>query len=105
MKQCQRFVDILLLCHLSGLLDKNLHLHISFKSFPFLKLCLCPGGSVVESACNAADARDIGFDPLLGRCPGGELDNPLQNSCLENPLDRGAWRATVHGVAKELDML
>ena len=40
----------------------------------------------------------------LGRSPGGGRGNPLQYSCLENSIDRGAWRATVHGVAKESDM-
>ena len=38
--------------------------------------------------------------PASGRAPGGRNDNPLQNSCLENPMDRGAWQATVHGIAK-----
>ena len=41
------------------------------------------------------------FDPGLGRSPGGGNGNPLQYSCLENPIDRGAWRATVHGVTEE----
>ena len=41
--------------------------------------------------------------PGLGRSPGEGNDNPLQYSCLENPMDRGAWQATVHGVIKELD--
>ena len=41
-----------------------------------------------------------GIDPGLGRCPGEGNGNPLQYSCLENPMDGGAWRATVHGVAK-----
>ena len=40
----------------------------------------------------------------LGRSPGGGNGNPLQYSCLENPMDRGAWQATVHGVAKQSDM-
>ena len=40
----------------------------------------------------------------LGRSPGGGNGNPLQYSCLENPMDRGAWRATVHGVGKESDV-
>ena len=48
----------------------------------------------------AGDARDVGSIPRLGRLPGGEDDNPLQYSCLENPMDRGALLATVHGVAK-----
>ena len=57
-----------------------------------------PGGSESkESACNAGDPGSI---PGLGRSPGEGNDNLLQYSCLENPMDRGAWRATVHGVAK-----
>ena len=51
----------------------------------------------VESACNAGDPGSI---PGLGRSPGEGNDNPLQYSCLEDPKDRGAWRATVHGVAR-----
>ena len=49
---------------------------------------------------NAEDKRDVDSIPGLGRSPGGEHGNPLQYSCLENPIDRGAWRATVHGVAE-----
>ena len=49
---------------------------------------------------NAGDARDMGLIPGSGRSPGGGHGNPLQYSCLENPMDRGAWQATVHGVAK-----
>ena len=49
---------------------------------------------------NAGDARDVGLIPGWGRSPEGGNDNPLQYSCLENPLDRGAWQATVHEVAK-----
>ena len=45
---------------------------------------------------NARDIRDMGSIPRLGRSPGGGLDNPLQYSCLENLLDRGAWCAAVH---------
>ena len=50
-----------------------------------------------ESACNVGDPCSISE---LGRSPGEGNGNPLQYSCLENPMDRGAWRATVHGVAK-----
>ena len=50
-----------------------------------------------ESTCNV---RDLGSVPGLGRSPGGGHGNPLQYSCLENPMDRGALRATVRGVAK-----
>ena len=49
---------------------------------------------------SACQCRRLGFDPGLGRPPGGGNDNPLQYSFLENPMDRGAWRATVYGVAK-----
>ena len=49
------------------------------------------------SACNARDPASI---PRLGRSPGEGHGNPLQHSCLENSMDRGAWRATVHGVTK-----
>ena len=50
-----------------------------------------------ESACNAGRPR---FSPGLGRSPGEGNGNPLQYSCLENPMDRGAWRAAVYGVVK-----
>ena len=49
---------------------------------------------------NAGDVRDVGSIPRLGKSPGGENGNPLQYPCLENPMDRGAWQATVHGVTK-----
>ena len=59
------------------------------------------GGSVgKESACIAAGAEDTSSVLGSGRSPGGGLGNPLQYSCLENPMDRGAWQATVLGVAK-----
>ena len=46
----------------------------------------------------------LGSIPGSGRSPGGESDNPLQYSCLENPMDRRGWQAAVHGLAKELDI-
>ena len=49
---------------------------------------------------NAGDIRVMGSVPGSGRAPGGGHGNPLQYSCLENLMDREAWRATVHGVAK-----
>ena len=54
------------------------------------------GSDGKESACNAGDAASI---PGLGRSPGEGNGSPLQYSCLENPMDRGAWQATVHGVS------
>ena len=57
-----------------------------------------PGGLVgKESTCNAGDAGSI---PQSGRSPGGRNGNPFQYSCLENHMNRGAWQATIHGVAE-----
>ena len=70
-----------------GTVTRHLHLQTSF-----------PGGSVVKNPpANAGDADSI---PGLGRSPGGGHGNPLQYSCLENPMDRGTWQAAVHGVSK-----
>ena len=55
---------------------------------------------VKNPSANAGDARDMGSIPALGRYPGEGNGNSLQYSCLENTMDRGAWWATVHGVAK-----
>ena len=52
----------------------------------------------------AGDVRDSGSIPGSGRSPGGGHGNPLQCFCLQNPMDRGAWQATVHRVAKKSDM-
>ena len=60
-----------------------------------------PRGLVVKHwPANAGDAEDMGSIPGLRRSPGGVSGNPLQYSCLENPMDRGAWRAAVHGLAR-----
>ena len=56
--------------------------------------------AVKNPTANAGDARDLGLIPGWGRSPGGGHGNPLQDSRLENPMDRGAWWATVHRVAK-----
>ena len=62
---------------------------------------LCPGfpgdSDSKESTCNAGDASSI---PGLGRSPGEGNGNPLWYSCLDNPMDRGMWQSTVHGVTK-----
>ena len=52
-----------------------------------------------------AEVRDVHSFPGLGRSPEGEHGNPLQYSCLENPMDRGAWWATVHRIAKDRTQL
>ena len=57
-----------------------------------------------ESTCKAGDTGDTVLIPGSGRSPGEGDGNPLQYSCLENPIYREAWWATVHGVAKESDM-
>ena len=49
---------------------------------------------------NAGDVRDVSSIPVVGRCPGRRHGNPLQHSCLENPMDRGAWWTRVHGIIK-----
>ena len=60
-----------------------------------------PGGSVIKNLpANAGDSEDSGSIPGLGRSHGVGNGKLLQYSCLGNPMDRGAWRATVHGVAK-----
>ena len=77
--------------------------------YVWVRVCLCfplpaggfPGGSDgKESACNAGDPGSI---PVLGRSPGEGNGNPHQYSCLENSMDKEAWWATDHGVAKESD--
>ena len=57
-----------------------------------------PGDSVVKNL--PANAGDMGLSPGLGRYPGERHGNPLQYSCLGNSMDRGAWWATVHGIAR-----
>ena len=54
---------------------------------------------------NAGDIREVGSIPRLGRSPGGGYGNPLQYSCLENTMDRGAWQAIVDGVPKSWTQL
>ena len=61
------------------------------------------GSSVIKNL--PADAGDAGLIPGLGSSPGGRNDNPLQYSCLENPMDRGPWWAVVHKVAESRTQL
>ena len=75
----------------------NIYLKTSLLGFP--------DGSVVKNpSANAEDAWDAGSIPGLARSPGEGNGNPLQYSCLGNTMDRGAWQATVHGVANESDL-
>ena len=75
----------------------------------WLRLCLAMQGVQAQSLlalvvkntpANAGDIRDVGSIPGSGKPPGGEHSNPLRCSCLENPMDGGAWQATVYRVAK-----
>ena len=60
-----------------------------------------PGGTVVKNLpANAGNLRDAGSVPRSRRSHGGGNGNPLQYSCMGNPMDRGAWQATIHGVTK-----
>ena len=59
-----------------------------------------PGGASGREPTYAGDIRDVGLIPRSRRSPGGGHGNPLQYSCLENPMDRGAWWATVHSLSK-----
>ena len=70
--------------------------------FPFLQngLTLCLSGK--EFTCSVGDPGDVGLIPGSGRSPEGGYGNPLQYSCLENPMDRGVWWAAVHKVAQSL---
>ena len=89
-----------------------LELCLCLQAFMFSKgpqlTCRCPdhlglpGSSAVKNP--PANAGDVGLIPGLRRFPGGGNGNPLQYSCLENPMDRGAWWATVHGGHKESAM-
>ena len=59
------------------------------------------GGSVVKNpSADAGDTGEAGFIPGLGSSPGGGNGNSLQYSCLENPMDRGAWQAAFHGITE-----
>ena len=89
--------------------NENLYLHNLYMSVYNSFICNCPkletenyqgfpGGS--EGKASACNAGDLGSIPGSGRSPGEGNGSPLQYSCLENPMDRGAWWATVHRVAK-----
>ena len=68
--------------------------------YTLYKLAFLMALVVKNLPANAGDTRDSGLIPGLERSPGGGNGNPLQYSCLENPMDRGAWQATVYRVAK-----
>ena len=82
-----------------GLCQNYLETSVNLFFFSILSFESCSmfGSDGKESTCSEGD---LGLIPGLGRSPGGGYGNSLQDSCLENPMDREAWQATVHGVAK-----
>ena len=80
------------------------HSEFFINGFHFVKVAFFSASQVVlvvkSPPTNAGDIRDSGSIPGLGRSPGGGHGNPLQYSCLGNPMDRGAWQATAHRVAE-----
>ena len=71
----------------------------------YLHIMGFPGGGVVKNPANVGDLRDVGSIPGSGRSPGAGHGNPLQYPSLENPMDRRAWQAIVHQVAKSWTQL
>ena len=72
-----------------------------FFNWNIVDLCTSQVLLVVKNPpANAGDIRDGGLNPGCGRSPGGGHGDPLQYSCLNNPMDRGTWQATVHGVTR-----
>ena len=92
------------MCYIPFLHSSADRVHLFFISCPSHKTSFPPLWpqwlSGKESACNAGDTGDAGLIPGLGRAPGKGNGNPLQYSCLGNPMDRGAWQAIVHGFTK-----
>ena len=87
------------ICTLSRIHGPREPIHDS-SSEPSVWLSSLPGGASGEEPARAGDIRDAASTPGSGRCPGGGHGNPLQYSCLENPMDRGAWRAAVQRVTE-----
>ena len=90
---------ILLILSFSSNVVMNILIH-----YFWVLMQVCLASQVVllvkNPSANAGDVRDAGSSPGLGRSPGGGPGKQLQYSCLENPMDRGAWRATIHGITK-----
>ena len=82
----------------STLSPSTCHEVMGLDAMVFVFLWGLPGGS--NGKASACSVGDLGLIPGLGRSPGEGNGNPLQYSCLENPMDGGAWWVTVHGVAK-----
>ena len=85
-------LKFLVVFYIQSVTDQNIS-YAPFSGF-------CDGSASEEYACNEGDTEDSGSVPGSGRSPGGGNGNPLQYSCLENPMDLGAWWATVQRVPK-----
>ena len=85
-------LKLLVVFYIQSVTDQNMS-YASFSGF-------CDGSASEEYACNDGDTEDLGSVPGSGRSPGGGNGNPLQYSCLENPMDIGAWWATVQRVPR-----
>ena len=102
-------LEIISLCFLPSSSPTEAEWYYPFNIFPLLS---CSRASrvvlvVKKLPAHAGDIRDtgLGLIPGSGRSPGGRHDNPPRYSCLENPMNRGPWQATVHGVAKSQTQL
>ena len=92
---------LLLRCGAHGGKSKDFEVMMTSISLHFLPIISKWVAELVKNLpANAGDARDTGLIPVLRRSPRTGNGNPLQYSCLGNPMDRGAWQTTVHGVAK-----
>ena len=92
------FFHLVNIVHIPVMTNSRLNTHLKRFGHVYLYMWGFPGGSEVK--VSASNAGDLGSIPGLGRSPGEGNGNPLQYSCPENPMDGGAWWATVHGVAK-----
>ena len=99
----QRMLGFLHRCSISFPVDGVILWAIMRSFYISLALTSFPGGS--EGKASACNAGDLGSIPGSGRSPGGGNGNPLQYSCRENPMDRGAWWATVHRIPKSWTQL
>ena len=96
---------LFLYTHTHIYIDTYTHTHIYIDTHTHTHMASQVVLVVKNLPANAGDIREVALIPGWGRSPGGRHGNPLQYSCLENPIDRGAWRATVHGVTKSQTQL
>ena len=104
-KEFRKWFQILLSTSFNIYHQKNSILNFLFETSSQQRDFFPGGASSKESSCHCRDPRDMGSISGSGGSPGEGNGNPLQCSCLENSMDRGAWWATVHGVAKSQTQL